>query len=75
MPRAIKVSLLDRNMKVAISHCRDKETSEGEEGGGGIGSYCDREDIPWKRSNCVGFGIWHVLLTLDKKQPVIVQTV
>lgn len=41
MPRAIKVSLLDRNMKVAVSRCNDKEISGGEEGGGGIGSFCD----------------------------------
>lgn len=73
MPRAIKVSLLDRNMKVAVSHCSDKETSEGEEGGG-IGSYCDRGVIPWKRSNCVRFGIWHMLLKLNKNQPIIVQS-
>lgn len=68
MPPAIKVSLLDCNVKVAVSHCSDKETSEGEEGGG-IGSCCDREDVPWKRSNCAGFGIQHMFLTLDKNSP------
>lgn len=35
------MSLLDRNMKVAVSRCNDKEISGGEEGGGGIGSFCD----------------------------------
>lgn len=69
MPRTIKVSLPDHNMKVAVSHCSDKEISEGEEGGGGIGTYCDREDVPWKRSNCVGCGSRRMFLTLDKNSP------
>lgn len=63
------MSLLDCNVKVAVSHCSDKETSEREERGGGVGSYCDREDLPWKRSNCVAFGIQHMFLTLDQNSP------
>jgi len=52
-------------MSVVISHCSDKEISKGEEGEG-IGTYSGRDGVPWKRSNCIGFGISGMFLTLDK---------